>query len=199
MMPNRLQWSLAVVVIFLGHNAPCQNEKMTPPPFPTANQINLVITQAVRAVSLYENAVNQEQTEFGVKSGVEQDRQVLKELREYLPRFEANPQLFNTPVGFLLIVTLDDASRNMALCMSQAASIAAATMVTDVQSAKSKLALMETCNGVNALLYTISENAVDLYQNYLVANALLQQKETKTIDQCMEIIKTRCSGAAKHD
>src|SRR5215472_14320474 len=93
------------------------------PEFPDDSKISLLIAQSERAFETYEGAIKQEQLELG-DQGAEsaaRDRQVLDRVRQYLPKLKANPQGFNSPVGFLLVIDLDDASRNMAVCMGQAA------------------------------------------------------------------------------
>ena len=162
------------------------------PSFPDESQINLLLTQSERAIETYDLAIKQEQSELG-KQGEEsaaRDRQVLDRVRQYLPKLKANPQGFNSPVGFLLVIDLDDASRNMAVCMGQAGMAASALEVAgNVSAARNKLALAQTCLDASQLLYTVSETAVSMYEGYLVANHDLQQQEEGAIGKCTEILK----------
>jgi hypothetical protein len=162
------------------------------PSFPDDSQINLLLTQSERAFETYELAIKQEQLELG-KQGAEsaaRDRQVLDRARQYLAKLKANPQAFNSPAGFLLVIDLDDASRNMALCMGQAGMDASMLAVAGNTSAgESKLALAQTCLGASQLLYTVSETAVSMYERYLLANHDLRQQEEGAIGKCMEILK----------
>src|SRR5262249_3145329 len=93
-----------------------QSEKQ----FPTEQQINLVLPQAERAFDSYESTLQLEAQLVGGPESVAKDRQVLKMVRKVLGDLKKEPsKAFNSPIGFLLVTGLDDASRNMALCMGQ--------------------------------------------------------------------------------
>ncbi len=85
---------------------------------------------------------------------------------------------------------LDDASRNMAICMGQAA-MAASLLATggNVSGGQGKLLLAQTCMGASQLLYTVSETAGSMYEQYLVASSSLQQREEEGIGKCMGILQ----------
>lgn len=160
--------------------------------FPDDSEINLLLTQSERAFEMYATVIKDEQTGLG-KQGHESaahDQQGLDRARRYLPKLAANPQGFNSPVGFLLVIDLDDASRNMAVCMGQASNAASLSEVAGNTSARDRqLALEQSCMDASQLLYTVSETAVSLYERYLVANHDLQQQEEEGIGKCMEILK----------
>jgi hypothetical protein len=162
------------------------------PSFPDDPQINLLLTQSERAFETYELTIKQEQLELG-KQGAEsaaRDRQVLDRARQYLPKLKANPQAFNSPAGFLLVIDLDDASRNMAVCMGQAGMDASLLALAGNTSAgRSKLTLAQACMGASQLLYTVSETAMSMYERYLLANHDLQQREEGAVERCMQILK----------
>jgi hypothetical protein len=161
------------------------------PSFPDNSQINLLLTQTERAFETYELEIKEEQLELG-KEGAEsaaRDRQVLNRVRQYLPKLKAKPQAFNSPAGFLLVIDLDDASRNMAVCMGQAGMDAGLLAAAGNASAgNSKLMFAQSCQGASQLLYTVSETAVSLYENYLFANWDLQQEAVETIGKCNGIL-----------
>jgi len=161
------------------------------PSFPDDSQINLLLTQAERAFDTYELEIKEEQLELG-KEGPEsaaRDRQLLDRVRQYLPKLKAKPQAFNSPAGFLLVTDLDDASRNMAVSMGQAGMDAGFLAAEgNTSEAKSKLMFAQSCQSASQLLYTVSETAVSLYENYLFANLELQQRATETIGKCNAIL-----------
>jgi len=167
--------------------------------FPTDDDINLLLVQADRAFTNYEQAVNVELTTLGKNSGAEKDREVLTAVRDLIPRLQKSPQGFNGPAGFLLITSLDDASRNMAVCMSQGMTRAGTGLVSGMKASdlERPMSLAQSCISVSTLLYTISENAVNLYQKYLLANYDLQQRQQETIDKCLKILQTRCTPKQK--
>ena len=166
---------------------------------PSDDDIQLILTQADRAFANYEAAVDAELATLGKNSGAEKDREVLKAARDLVPRLQKTPSAFNGPNGFLMITYLDDASRNMAVCMSQgmallSAGIAIGTKVSDLRE---PMNLAQNCINVSTLLYTVSENAVNLYAKYLLANYHLQQRQQETIDKCVSILQNHCTPKLK--
>jgi len=167
--------------------------------FPTDDDINLLLVQTDRAFTNYELAVNLELTTLGKNSGAEKDSEVLIAVRDLIPRLQKNPQGFNGPAGFLLITSLDDASRNMAVCMSQGMTQVGTGLTIGMKPSdlEKPMSLAQNCIGVATLLYTISENAVNLYQKYLLANYDLQQRQQDTIGKCLKILQTQCTPKQK--
>ena len=84
--------------------------------FPTGEQIKLLLTQAERAFDQYESAIKLEHQLSGgdlpsdLQSMISKDREVLKMGRAVIGDIQKNPKSFNSPLGFLLIGQLDDAS-----------------------------------------------------------------------------------------
>ena len=162
--------------------------------FPTKEQITLLVVQAERAFDVYANAVTLEAQLLGeIASGKEmvaRDRQVLNSGREVIRILKQRPDAFNTPMGFLLVSDLDDASRNAALCAGQAASLAATDfMVGQTASAQEKLSLGEACTGASALLYTVSETAFHLYSEVLFTTDETLKRALEVATKCGEALK----------
>lgn len=87
------------------------------------------------------------------------------------------------------MIDLDDASRNMAVCMGQAGIDAGFLAAAGNTSAgKSKLMFAQSCQGASQLFYTVSETAVSLYENYLFADLELQQEAEDTLGKCKDIL-----------
>lgn len=182
----------ALAMVFVSFCVPAVAQKDKKPDFPDESQIKLLLTQSERAFEVYENALGMEKLQLTGEAmeGIRRDKEVLDTARPLLAKLRANPQLFNGPYGFLLVTTLDDASRNMAVCMGQGGMLAAGEIANgDTSAAKSKLLLSQTCQGASNLLYTVSESAVAMYQNYLLANFQLQDKLVEISNQCAEILK----------
>ncbi len=167
--------------------------KNSAPTFPTVADINSLMTQTERAMNFYESAIKIEEVELGKEAGARRDREVLNDVRTLLSKFKIDPGSFNSPFGFLLISDLDDASRNMAVCMSQGGIKIATERLnsTDLEASIRQLHLAQTCLDVSNLTYTVSESATALYRNYLLANALLQDKARISLEKCAVIINSK--------
>jgi hypothetical protein len=163
------------------------------PSFPNDSQINLLLTQSESAFETFELTIKQEQLELGKEGaeGAARDRQLLDRVHQYLPQLKANPQAFNSPVGFLLVIDLEHASHKMALCMGQAGMDASllAFAGNNISAGQSKQVLAQACMGASELLSIVAETAVSMYERYLLANHDLQQREEGAIGKCMEILK----------
>lgn len=175
--------------------------------FPTENQINLLLTQAERAFDQYENAVALESETFATaktKSGesalisLTKDRELLTQARSVLAALKKNPKIFNSPMGFLLIGNLDDASRNMALCSGQAGLEMSTDVMdnADVAKASTKLHLNQTCLDTSTLLYTVSETAFDMYSQYLSADYQLEQQLFTEVTRARDSLR-KCTAGLK--
>src|SRR5260221_10847506 len=95
----------------------CREQETT---FPTNDEIQLVLTQADRAMQQYKPLIDQEELRFGKGSveleAVTKDRQVVKAIEMAVQVLKKNPQGFNSAGGFALFEWLDDASRNAMVC-----------------------------------------------------------------------------------
>jgi hypothetical protein len=109
------------VMVLLSTQLVSPQEQKEAHTFPTKDQIQLLLTQSDRAFDEYEQTLTQEAAAGGDlgKSAIK-DKKLLVNARELLGRLKRSPDLFNSPGGFILVGDLDDASRNMSLCMGQA-------------------------------------------------------------------------------
>ena len=88
--------------------------------FPNNDEIDTLLTQANRAMTQYQTAVDQE-TKAGFDSdSLATDRQLIEVWPKMSGMLKQNPQGFNSEVGFLFVTSLDDASRNAAVCAGEA-------------------------------------------------------------------------------
>jgi hypothetical protein len=149
--------------------------------FPAGQQISLLITQAERAFDSYESALELERELMGGTESAAKDKETLTMARNVLTTLKKDPSKgFNSPMAFLLVTNLDDASRNMAVCMGQGG-MQAATEIQEgkTSSAMSKLHISRACGDSSTLLYTVSESALDLYAQYLSTQYDLTQKQLR--------------------
>lgn len=162
-----------------------QNEK----PFPTNDEINLLLTQTDRAIQQYKPLIDQEELQMGQSytAAVANDRRVVDALENFLKALKNKPQGFNSPAGFLLFETLDDADRNALLCASGAALHVPQTGTVD--TALSLVHLAQSCQDASTLIYTVSENVGSLYEKYLEAQAQLAGQAVETMQRCVETLK----------
>src|SRR5579884_3288439 len=83
---------------------------------PTQDRLQLLLTQSDRAITQYEQAIKLEsQGGAQLEQSAKADEDSLRKTREILEPLKKSPDAFNSPVGFLIVTGLDDASRNMAL------------------------------------------------------------------------------------
>jgi hypothetical protein len=162
--------------------------------FPTQDQVQLVLTQADRAFVQYGQAIKLEaQGGPELEESSKRDREQLQKTRQILDPLLKSQAAFNGPPGFLIVTGLDDASRNMALCMGQAGLRASALGETgNFSEAHRLLQIGQSCLDTSTLLYTVSESALDLYAHYLLAENAMSQDAAKALNKCTEIIQNGC-------
>ncbi|MGO9211025.1 MAG: hypothetical protein ACLPXM_03815 [Terriglobales bacterium] len=159
--------------------------------FPTKDKIQLLLTQSERAFHTYEQAIEQETQAGGkIAQAVPKDREVLTAARDLLARLKKSPDGFNGPAGFLLVGNLDDASRNMSVCMGQAGMESGLQgVVGNVSEGQRYLHLAQTCLDASMLLYTVSETAFDMYSEFLLAQDEMTKRAMSSLEQCVNAVK----------
>lgn len=182
---------LVLLLLLSTEFASSQQKKEEEHPFPTKYRIQLLLTQSERAFDVYEQTMKQEaQVGDDWKQAVAKDEEVLTNARDLLARLKTSPDGFNTPVGFLLVGGLQDASRNMSVCMGQAGMLSAAAEIAgNAAEGQRYLRLVQACLDASTLLYTVSETAFDMYSEYLLAEDQMSKKAMSTLDQCVAVLK----------
>jgi hypothetical protein len=160
-------------------------------PFPSSDDIKLLLTQADRAMEQYKTAVNLEEIQFGKSAdeanAVAKDREVAANYEIMSKGMKTKPQLFNSRFGFEIVTLLDDAVHNSLLCSTQAAM--GIPQTSGVSEAQSFLHVAQACSDTSTLLYTVSENAAALYEKYLAAAEALQNETADVATKCTDILK----------
>jgi hypothetical protein len=165
-------------------------------PFPSNEEINLLLTQGDRAMEQYKAAVNLEET--GMEKTPEEAGAVAKDREVYAgwavlsKGMKSKPQAFNSRFGVEIVLLLDDASRNTMVCSSQAA--LRVTSSRNVSDAQSVLQLAQTCLDTSTLIYTVSENAAALYRKYLAAAEQLTNETADVATRCTNILKKNAAA-----
>jgi len=180
--------ALVLLAISFAVVANAQTEK----PFPTDDEINLVLTQTERAIQQYKPLIDQEEVQMGKSAtdAVAIDRKNVKSLEIAVKAFKGKPQGFNGPLGFVFFEWLDDASRNALLCASWASAQGALQMMaSNKDKAASLLHLAKSCSDASALISTVSENAGSLYQRYVEAEEQLAVRGAEVAEKCTDILK----------
>jgi hypothetical protein len=160
--------------------------------FPTDDEIQLLLTQADRAMQQYKPLIDEEERQLGKQGAdaVTKDREVVGNMELALKTFKKKPQGFNSPLGFALFEWLDDASRNALLC-SQTAMYQATTSMMDgkLHDAPQFIRLSQACFDASNLIYTVSENAGALYERYVKAEEELANEGADVAQKCTDALK----------
>ena len=185
------RWFVTMLLLCTGvANPQEQNEERR---FPTKDQIQLLLTQSERAFDAYEQVVGQETQAGGkIAQAVPKDREVLMKARDLLARLKKSPDGFNTPAGFLLVGDLDDASRNMSVCMGQAALESGPIGIAgNVSEGQKYLHIAQACLDASMLLYTVSETAFNMYSEFLLAQDETTKRAMSTLGECVNALKEK--------
>jgi hypothetical protein len=132
---------------------------------PSDSDINLVVLQADAAMEDYRAAAGQEETLMG-KAGsdaVSRDKVLLGAWDYASKGFKSRPQTFNSELGFEIVLVLDDAARNTALCGG--AALSAGKNGGDGGRAE----LAKACSDSSTHLHAASQSVSALYRQYLEA------------------------------
>ena len=168
-----------------------QQQKEKERTFPTKDQIQLLLTQSERAFDIYEQGIEQGTQAGGkIAQAVPKDREVLTAARHLLALLKKSPDGFNGPAGFLLVGNLDDASRNMSICMGTAG-LESGFQVTggNVSEGQRNLHLAQTCMDASTLLYTVSETAFNMYSDFLQAHDEMTKSAMSNLEKCVNVLK----------
>jgi hypothetical protein len=157
--------------------------------FPNNDEIDTLLTQANRAMTQYKATVDQE-TKAGFDSdSLATDRQLIEVWPKMSGMLKQNPQGFNSEVGFLFVTSLDDASRNAAVCAGEAMRRSSMKLVKgETAGVEELLTLYDNCNSASTLLYTISETAAGMYRRYLHADAELTSQTMAEMKKCTDVL-----------
>jgi hypothetical protein len=115
-----------------------------------------------------------------------------------LSGLKTHPESFNGVGGLLLLSSLDDASRNAALCSGTAYSDTMQAIMTnsDINSAKEWIHVGLSCIDVSGYLYTVSESVQALLVREMEAQQLLNQSAQETLNGCTAAPK-KCTVKSK--
>lgn len=162
--------------------------------FPTTDEINLVVSQSERAFELYGNSVPMERALESSKrdaASIKKDEELVEMSQKLVASLKTNPNGFHGLGGFLLLSSLDDASRNAALCSSAGSAEIAKSLIdhADPEGAYQVMTVIQNCSDVSAHLYSVSESV-----NALVVRDLEAQQDLN--NKAMEML-TKCTGLMK--
>jgi hypothetical protein len=170
--------------------------------FPKNEEVLLVLAQAERALDQYRLSVAAEAAlpaSKKDKTGVEKDQQLIELAAKLIDGLKKGPDKFNGLGGLLLLTTLDDASRNAALCANSGMGDIAQEILgkLDADSAYRILAITQKCSDVSLHLYTVSESVNALFVRTTEAQEELNQQAMETIERCTEALKNAEPKKAK--
>lgn len=166
--------------------------------FPKDDEIKLVMTQTERALVGYQAAVNLQGTLMKAEAGVEDDKKLIEGLKVLVKAINEEPQKFNGQAGYEVVLMLDDASRNAALCSTEALKRSVqATASGDSSAGESYLLLSQNCTAVSESFYTDGENASALYRRYVKGEATLAKDAYDAAMACSATLTKLKSGSKK--
>jgi hypothetical protein len=185
---------MRLLVVFLLASVHCFAQQKAQVEFPTKEEINLVVTQAERAFDQYKTSVVMEgnlQSSKQEPSSFKKDQEVVEMSHKLIVALKENPDRFHGLGGLLLLSTLDDASRNAALCSTSGSAEIAKGLIDhfDVKDAYRIMTIMQTCTDVSAHLYTVSESVHALMVRELEAQQDLNNQAMELANKCAEIVK----------
>jgi hypothetical protein len=189
---------LAVALLCAYTSASTFPDKVVPPSsskeqnFPRTEEIQLVVSQSERAFESYKQSISFEEALDSSKQnsfGVEQDKELLKAGQKLTSALTKNPDGFHGVGGLLLLSTLDDASRNAALCTASAFSEMA--KVKDVSQGYQLLAVIQSCTDVSQQLYIVSQNVHALLVREMESQALLNEQAVEALHTCSAAIQNQ--------
>jgi hypothetical protein len=185
---------LLIVLLLSSVTAFAQQQKRAQVEFPTAEEINLVVTQAERAFEQYKTSVAMEANLESAKqepSALQKDQEVVEMSHKLIETLKANPDRFHGLGGLLLLSTLDDASRNAALCSTTGTGEIAKGLIDhfDAKEAYRIMTITKTCADVSLHLYTVSESVHALMVRELKAQQDLNEQAIQMANECNAVIK----------
>lgn len=155
------------------------------------SEINLLITQASRAMDQYRELVDQEKKIFGDSADVAIDLKILRAWDTTKVVLTKNPQQFNSVLGYDTVVLLDDAARNAALAAS-GASLEALKEITGgkvTPQTDMLVTLFQNATATGTLLYTISESASAMYRGFATWQEDTLNASVALVQKCGELAK----------
>lgn len=185
---------IIVCALFLSV-ATCNAQTQASADFPTTDEIQLVVRQAERSFAEYKASVDQEAELPSAKSdssGVKRDRELLAMADKVIDGLKKKPDVFNSLGGLLLLTTLDDASRNAALCSGSGIGDIGELLASNTANAARGyqiLSIAQNCVSVSTQLYTVSESVSALLGRSMEAQNALNDKALETVNKCKAIIK----------
>jgi hypothetical protein len=184
-------WFCLVMLLLLSSEFASPQQQKEERTFPTKDRIQLLLTQSERAFEVYDQSLKQE-TQMGGswEKAAATDRVVLVNARDLIERLKKSPDGFNGPAGFLLVGGLEDASRNMSVCMGQAGMQSGGlAMLKDFAGGQKYLGLSQACMDASMLLYTVSESAFNMYCEFLLAEDGMSKRAMSSLEKCTDILK----------
>jgi hypothetical protein len=171
-----------------------QEQKKKEAEFPNNEEIRLVVIQSERAFEQYGITVTMEEQLPSAKNNpsfVEKDRQVYDMASKLIAALKINPDAFHGPGGLLLLTSLDDASRNAALCSGTAYNDSMQTLMasSDVHRATDSLNVGLNCAETSGHIYTVSESVNALLLREMEAQQSLNRDAGEALDRCTAALK----------
>ena len=167
----------------------CSAQEAKPSDQPSDTEIKLAMAQARHAFEQYKAVAGHGEQLLG-KDTFAQDRMLIEHWEATSKTVGENPQAFNSELGFDVLIDLDDASRNAALCADQA-STAVLNDINNLHSQRSQplLELHQSCLDASKQLFSASENANVLYTRYITWQRRASAQAAEALAKCTEALE----------
>ena len=185
---------MRLLMVLVLVSTPSLAQQTTEAQFPTTDEINLVVSQAERAFAQYKGSVLMERALESSKrdpASLKKDEEVVELSQKLVAGLTKNPNAFHGLGGFLLLSSLDDASRNAALCSTAGAAEIAKGVIdhADPKEAYQTMTVIQNCSDVSLHLYTVSESVHALMVRELEAQQDLNNKAMEMVTKCTQLMK----------
>lgn len=169
-------------------------------PFPSDDEVKLVVSQTDVAMLQYKQAVGQEEQLMGKTTAEEnaRERKTIADWEFVSKELNSKPQAFNSVVGFDVVLMLDESERSEMLCSVAALSTGTLTAVAqDLTMANSFVNLSHTCMDSATLLFTVREGVAALYQRYVEAEKQLADEGLQVASKCADVLNKNNTASKK--
>lgn len=180
---------LPIFLILLSPTFVYASQGDNPPEPPSDTEIKLALAEAKHAFEQYKTVVAHGEQLLG-KDVFQQDRMLFDHWETTSKAVTQNLQAFNSELGFDVLMDLDDATRNAALCADQA-STQVLNDINNLHSQKSQLLLElhQSCIDSSKSLLSASENSNVLFLRYVKWQREVSAKATEAATQCADALK----------
>jgi len=181
--------ALRILLILLSPTLLFASQADKPSEPPSDTEIKLALAEAKHAFEQYKTVIAHGEQLLG-KDVFQQDRMLLDHWETTSKAVTQNPQSFDSELGFDLLMDLDDAARNTALCADQSSTLVL-NDINNLHSQKSQLLLElhQSCMDSSKSLFAASENTNVLFLRYVKWQKQAAAQAAEAAARCADALK----------